>query len=107
VRDSIKNRAGAIREYVDKQDDVHADAATIYRYSVAAAQWEAMRLLIDSGKGTVTDDRRFSDLSDVLLKLTRQIGLGHSIVGWNGFLPRDPGRIINTSWLESARLWFD
>ena len=51
MRESIKNRAAAIRQYVDNRN-LPADPATIYRYSVTAAQWEATRLLIDKGKGT-------------------------------------------------------
>jgi len=92
VRESIKERAAAIRQYLHIQTD--ADPATIYRYSVTGAQWEAMRLLIDRGRGTPADDRRFADLGRVLLALTRQIGLGDSITGWNEFLPRDPQRLI-------------
>jgi hypothetical protein len=105
VRGSTKNRAAAIRHYLDKQDDLAADAATIYKYSITAAQWEAMRLLIDMGKGTPADDRRFADLGHVLKALTKQIGLGDSITGWNDFLPCDPIRIIYRTWQEAAEGW--
>ena len=47
MRESIQNRAACIRQYLDNQDDLSADAAAIYRYSVTIAQWEAMRLLIE------------------------------------------------------------
>jgi hypothetical protein len=29
------------------------------------------------------------------------------ITGPNGFLPRDPGRLLTDSWAEHARLWFE
>jgi len=60
VRESIKNRAVAIRWYLDRQGDLSVDRASVYRYSLTAAQWEATRLLIDSGKGTPADDRRLA-----------------------------------------------
>jgi len=97
MRESIKDRAAAIRDYLDRQDDLSGGPAVIYKYSMTAAQWETMRLLIDKGKGTPADDRRFADLSQVLRALTKQIGLGDSITGWNDFLPRDPQRLIDDS----------
>jgi hypothetical protein len=106
MRESIKERAAAIRSYLDRQDDLAADPATIYRYSVTASQWEALRLLIDKGRGTAADDRRFSDLSGVLSALTRQIGLGDSLTSWKGMLPRDPQRLICETWQEAAKMWF-
>lgn len=106
MRETVKNRAAAIRDYLDRQDDLAADAATLYRYSVTAAQWEAMRLLIDSGKGAPADDRRFGDLTSVLKVLGKQAGLGEEIVAWRGFLPRDPQRIIFETWREAAEMWF-
>jgi hypothetical protein len=104
MRESIKNRAAAIRQYVDKRD-LPADPATIYRYSVTAAQWEATRLLIDKGKGTAADDRRFAELSDVLRTLSRQVGLGDELTMSSGFLPSDPSRIICETWQEAAEGW--
>jgi hypothetical protein len=106
VRESIKDRTASIRDYLDRQDDLHADRATIYRYSITAAQWEAMRLLIDKGRGSPADDRRFTDLGGVLKALSRQIGLGDDLTGWRGFLPRDPQRLICGTWQEAAAMWF-
>jgi len=103
VRGSIKSRAACIRDYLDRQDDLAADALTIYRYSLVAAQWEAMRLLIDSGNGTPADDRRLADLGNALKMLSRQVGLGDELP--TGFLPRDPSRIICDDWQEAARGW--
>jgi hypothetical protein len=105
MRESLKNRAAAIRHYLDRQDDLAADPATIYRYSVTAAQWEAVRLLIDRGKGTPTDDRRFADLGHVLQALTEQVGLGGQLTMYGGFLPRDPSRLIDKTWQEAAEGW--
>lgn len=104
MRESIKNRAAAIRQYVDNRD-LPSDPATIYRYSVTAAQWEATRLLIDKGKGTAADDRRFAELSDVLRTLSRQVGLGDELTTSSGFLPGDPSRIICGTWQEAAEGW--
>ena len=72
MRESIKNRAAAIRQYVDNRN-LPADPATIYRYSVTAAQWEATRLLIDKGKGTAADDRRRLQPRRPPQRLPRQI----------------------------------
>jgi hypothetical protein len=105
VRESIKSRAAQIRDYLAKQDDLPADPTTIYRYSITAAQWDAVRLLIDRGKGTAADDRRFAELSDVLRTLTRQLGLGHLLTMPGGFLPRDPSRLICNTWQEAAEGW--
>jgi hypothetical protein len=62
MNESLKNRAAAIRDYLDKQEPP-LDPTLVYKYSLIAAQWEAVRLLIDRGKGTVADDRRFNELS--------------------------------------------
>jgi hypothetical protein len=105
VRESIKNRAAAIRWYLDRQEDLTADRATTYRYSLTAAQWEATRLLVDSGKGKAADDRRLADLGRALGALTRQIGLGDGLTDVNGFLPRDPSRLIEATWQEAAGGW--
>jgi hypothetical protein len=105
VRESIKNRAAAIRWYLDRQDDLSADRASMYRYSLTAAQWEATRLLVDSGKGTPADDRRLAELGRALGVLTKQIGLGDDLTGWNGFLPRDPSRLMYETWQEAAEGW--
>jgi hypothetical protein len=105
MRGSIKNRAACIRWYLDRQDELSADPATIYRYSVAAAQWEAVRLLIDRGKGTAADDRRFADLSRVLQTLSEQVGLDGALTMPGGFLPRDPSYLIEATWQEAAEGW--
>ena len=105
MRESIRNRAAAIRDYMDKQDDLAADAASIHRYSVTAAQWEAVRLLVDRGKGTAADDRRFVELSDVLKTLSERVGLGGALTMPGGYLPRDPGRLICKTWQEAAEGW--
>ena len=105
MRESIQNRAAAIRQYLDNQDDLAADAASIHRYSVTAAQWEAMRLLIDKGKGTAADDRRFAELSDVLKTLSERVGLGGALTMPGGYFPRDPSRLIDKTWQEAAEGW--
>jgi hypothetical protein len=66
MKPSISSRAARIRDYLDKQNDLSADPMTLYKYSLAAAQWDSVRLLIDSGRGTPVDDQRFADLTNVL-----------------------------------------
>ena len=105
MRGSLSNCAAAIRDYLDKQDDLHASAATIYKYSITTAQWEALRLLIDKGKGTPADDKRFADLTRVLQALSQEVGLGPDLTDARGFLRRDPSRIISDTWQEAAEGW--
>jgi hypothetical protein len=102
VNQSVKNRAAAIRHALDRSA-VKADPATICRYSITAAQWEAVRLLIDRGKGTPADDKRFSELSLVLRALLEQMGFGSELP--TGFLSNDPERILTSSWQEAAEGW--
>jgi hypothetical protein len=77
----------------------------LYKFSITAAQWDAVRLLIDRGKGTPADDRRFADLTDVLRALSKEIGLGEDLTDSRGFLVRDPSRIICDSWQKAATGW--
>jgi hypothetical protein len=78
------------------------EPVTLYKFSVTAAQWEAVRLLIDKGKGTPADDRRFADLTNVLRALSKEIGLGEDLTDSRGFLVRDPSRIICDDWRQAA-----
>jgi len=103
IRESLKRRAAAIRYYLRKIEPPIAPGM-MYRYSVTAARWEAVRLLIDRGSST-------------LRALTKKIGLGTEPVGsrdphavpnvtaHGGFLPHDPGRIICDTWQEAAVGW--
>jgi hypothetical protein len=79
--------------------------ATIYKYSITAAQWAAVRLLIDKGKGTPADDKRFAELTRVLQALSREVGLGPDLTDARGFLMRDPCRILCGSWQQAAENW--
>jgi hypothetical protein len=103
MHEALVNRAYAIRDYLGKH--LSADPATLYNFSITAAQWEAVRLLIDKGKGTPADDRRFADLTTVLRALSRRIGLGDELTDERGFLMLDPARIILDSWQEAAEGW--
>lgn len=58
---SIANRASAIRHYLNRPGPP-MDLPTQYRYSIAAARWEALRLLIHDGKSIPADDRRFREI---------------------------------------------
>jgi hypothetical protein len=105
MRESIKNRAAAIRHYLAGQTDLVAGPATMYGYSLTAAQWESLRLLIDTGMGTPADDRRLAELGRVLKTFTKQIGLGDDLTGSRGFLVRDPQRLMYDTWQEAAEAW--
>lgn len=76
------------------------------KYSFVAARFEEMKLAQHDGRTTPDDDARFREVSEMLVVLTKKLGLGESVTGWNDFLPGDPQRIISDSWLQSARLWF-
>ena len=60
-------------------------------------------LLIDRGKGTPADDKRFSELSLVFRALLEQMGVGSELP--TGFLPNDPERILCDTWQEAAEGW--
>jgi len=106
-------RAMVIREYVTRLAPP-VDPATRYRYSVVAARWEALRLLIHRGQSVPTDDRRFEDLSAVLRALTAKIGLltgtgpdaVAGITSAAGFLPLDLSELIaGETWQSAAEGW--
>ena len=112
---SIENRAAIIR------DDVHwlgppTDRATIYRYSMVASRWEALRLLRRRGESTAADDQRFWELTTLLRTLTEKIGLETAtedhrgpdaipgVTGFDGFLPLDYSHLIaGETWQTAAQ----
>jgi hypothetical protein len=75
-----------------------------------------MRLLIDRGVSTPTDDVRLRELTHVLRTLTRRLDLplvctvpgGDVIPGVTdslGRLPRDASRFFSDSWRDIAATW--
>ncbi|MEB3023919.1 hypothetical protein [[Mycobacterium] crassicus] len=116
MSESLRNRSAAIRQYLANVTPA-INPVVAHRYSLVAARWEALRLLIDSGNGTARDDQRFSDLGGILRALTKQLGVptctdenrgadGIPGLTWpNGFLPGDPERILAADWREAARDW--
>jgi hypothetical protein len=125
MSEAVKNRAAAIRDYLGKIEPA-IDPALIYRYSVTAAWWEALRVLIDRGDVTPANDRRFTDLGGVLRSLTEKVGLetwtddrgaeGRRVKSFHsagipgltspaGYLPHDPSRIVAETWQEAAEGW--
>ena len=102
MSNAIAERASAIRHYLSD----HPDRATVRRYSFVAARFEELKLAQIDGRTRPDDDARFRELGEMLQALTKKLGLGDSVTGWNDFLPKDPQRIISDSWVESARLWF-
>jgi hypothetical protein len=116
VNESVRNRSAAVRDYLSKIEPP-IDPMLIHRYSLVSARWEATRLLIDRGNATPADDKRFTELSDILRALTRQISLstctendrgadGIPGLTWpDGWLPCDPSRIVEATWKQAAEGW--
>jgi hypothetical protein len=102
VSNQIAERAGAIRQYLRDEPD----QSLVRKYSFLAARFEEMKLAQIEGGTTPAEDVAFQEVSEMLLVLTKKLGLGESVTGWREFLPGDPQRIVSKSWLESARLWF-
>ena len=104
MKDSIKNRAEAIRDHVSK---FHSpDPGDLYRLSVALATWDALRLHIDKGPATVQDDQRFAELTHRCEDLSEKIGLGRALTLPRGFLIGCAAdRIVNKTWQEAASEW--
>jgi hypothetical protein len=81
-----------IREYLTRL--TQCDQTAVYRYSTAAARWEALRLLIDQGKAAPADEHKFRQLSVVLRGLTAALGLPVATEDHHG-----PDAIVGlTSW---------
>jgi hypothetical protein len=102
VSNAIAERAAAVRDYLGD----HPDRATVRRYSFLLARWEQLKLAQHDGRTTPDDDARFREISEILLVATKKLGLGDTVTGWNNFPHRDPQRLIDDSWIESARVWF-
>lgn len=110
------NLSAMIAEYLTRLLDPPADPGLIRRYSLVAARFQALRLLIDEGKSTPADYLRFRELGDLMRTLTVKLDLPDvatvdsagpdAVVGVTdaaGFLPLDFGYLIGQSWQESAR----
>lgn len=115
MNQSLGNRAAAIRQYLGTIDPP-LDPALTYTYSVTAARFERMRLLIDRGRATPTDDARYHELTQVLRTLTERLSLplvcavhgDDAIPGVTdslGRLPRDACRFLHDSWRDIAEVW--
>ena len=107
MKDSVKNRAAAIREYVSVRLDLSPDPGGLYKFSVALATWDELRLQIDKGPATVADDRRFTELTHLCQDLSEKVGLGRQLtIAGGGFLVGlASARIICDSWQEAAEGW--
>jgi hypothetical protein len=82
------------------------DRSLVRKYSFVAARFEEMKLAQIDRDTTPAEDVAFREVTEMLQVLTEKLGLGDSITGWRDFLPRDPQRLIDDSWVESAKLWF-
>jgi hypothetical protein len=102
VSNRIAERASAIRDYLCE----HPDRSLVRKYGFVAARYEEMKLAQLKGETTPAEDVTFREVTEMLRVLTQKLGLGDSVTGWNDYLPRDPQRLLNGTWLESARMWF-
>jgi hypothetical protein len=100
---SVAERASAIRQWVHLRD--HRDQSLVRRYSFVAARFEQLKLQQLDGDTTPADDVALAEVSEMLRVLTQKLNLGDCVTGWNDYLPRDPQRLLNGTWLECARLW--
>ena len=106
MKESIKCRSAAIRNYISKRDDLSPDPNDLYMFSVTLATWDALRLQIDRGPVTVDDDQRFAELTHRREDLSEKIGLGRDLTITGGFLVGVANeRIICDAWQEAAEGW--
>lgn len=101
--DAVEERAAAIRDYLRND---HADSKLVAKYAKVAARWEELRFAQRKGLTRPQDDDRLRELSRALQDLTARLGLGSTLTDANGFLPRDPARIICNDWLDHATTYF-
>lgn len=99
---AVAERAEAIRHYLRD----HLDQSTVRKYSFVGARFEQMKLAQIDATTTPADDASFREVSQMLRALTVLLGLGPDIVDGDGFLVKDPQRLLNGKWLDCARMWF-
>jgi hypothetical protein len=106
MKDSIRNRAEAIREYVSVRLELSPDPGDLYAFSIALAAWDEMRYQRDKGPVTVGDDQRFRELTYRCENLSEGVGLGRALTIPGGFLAGLASeRIISDTWQEAAEGW--
>lgn len=99
---SLEDRQSAIRAYLVAAD---FEPALSGRYATVAARWEQVRYAQARGSTTPGDDIRLRELASMVQALGARLGLGDAITR-NGWLPRDPARIIRKDWLDNAETYF-
>ena len=116
---ALDNRASVIRGDIARME-LPLDPATVRRYSIIAARWEELRLLIHEGKSAPADEHRFREGTPIFRALTAELGLDAAdethpgpetipgITGWDGFLACDFSYLIaNETWQSTAADWRD
>jgi hypothetical protein len=63
------------------------DSGTLKGNGFAAARFEEMKRAQHDGRTTPDEDARFREVTEMLQVLTKRLGLGDTITGWNEFLP--------------------
>ena len=111
----VDARATAIRMFT--VPDRHVGPEMVGKYATVAAQWERLRLL-EQQDSVLADEEHFLQLSAILQRLSKDLGLrtctvnsGNAVDGvWGitdrrGFLPGDLGYLRRGTWHESTKVW--
>ncbi len=95
----------------------HVGFEVVGEYAKVAAQWERLRLL-EHQDSVLADEEHFLQLSAILQRLSKDLGLrtcwvsdGEAVDGVSGitdrrgFLPNDLGNLRRRTWHESTEVW--
>jgi hypothetical protein len=108
---AIDERATAIRMFTSPTS--HAGFEVTREYATVAAQWEQLRLL-EHHDSALADEEHFLQLSAILQRLSKDLGLRtctvkkegaagvSGITDRHGYLPNDPSYLRSGTWHEST-----
>jgi hypothetical protein len=111
----VDERISAIRVFTVA--DRRAGLKVVGEYATVAAQWERLRLL-DHQHSVLADEEHFLQMSAILQRLSKDIGLRtctlnnaaavdgvSGITDKRGFLPGDLGNLGRKTWHEATEAW--
>ena len=112
---AVDKRVAAIRMFTVPDRPVGREV--VGKYAAAAAQWERLRLL-EHEDSLLADEEHFLQLSAILQRLSKDLGLQtctlnnggafygvSGITDCRGFLPGDLGYHRKGTWHESTEIW--
>jgi hypothetical protein len=112
---AVDERATAIRMFTVPIGPVGFEVTR--EYATVAAQWERLRLL-EHHDSVLADEEHFLQLSAILQRLSKDLGLRTCIVNYEegvdgvsgitdrrGYLPDDLGHLRSKTWHESTEVW--